>query len=915
MADDEFEDDNIDWTAVDLPYVSRSVVERQQQGRGGYQNAYTTGNHTVNTTGYRFSTASSGIKNRVQTTYPHSESNEASLLRQIKQLQDQLEAKSDQIFELEATAATSAVESIALVQRAEEDARNRVHLIEEELRRVKREADQYKGQWVRVKKRVAELEAGISGGGVGNDCESSRAITPSSADPRFHNHFGEHVATMGEEKSKSPGVKRKFQSDQDTENCQEKKESASFITRPPAAHKYDSVRQRLIKHLLLRDEMGCYVLENNIKHLARSPEVNGQDNKVPLSQSASEGNCERKHEMILGDDVDKHYFIKCSAQKIALQVEQGTVSHVKSILCHMLVGASVPPDEYTHNIHGAMSISGLVRVLLERFNSLFVDYLANGQTQESMEVANQSFDKKDHRMVLVLYSDGNAEAKATYATHSWRAVLYILHVLQDIILLSGKTRDDLRWWFYRSRHSVRSRSTTDDSGIPAIETIPESQINTRIEGLPSQNTDQDLLTHDRKEALWSACCLSVTNTDDGWDASTMALPVNKFYEIIVGLMKGHLYPSQDNCFPLETEKEIAQYAQVKSIEFVLRLMSDAAPYDHGDVNCSRKTPYLWKFWFDSLFPMYSITSGLAPDSSVIGDFFSLWETSGGNYREKLIGSGRRYHTQRPTNTAGFDVQPINLIGDKQSSKSDKSKTRTLSVELTELERIVIDTKIKSLQLICHFILSSSSVHQSMYKIPSSFAKRVLFGVLDELDEFVIPCILSRNTLNQGMQDLGRCLDLCYSCMVFILVLSRSDAGLHLLRIQTRLDFQIGGRSRWSSSAIACVSTLLDNVLSCVAEFEDEDTTASVNAEHAPLLKRIVELCILFFTNLLAFVHSQQVGRDSLKSQAPSLKSFIDEEYNIFLSCCQKVLSLKMFRDQLKYETCLLLEEILLDDQQ
>jgi hypothetical protein len=908
MADDEFEDDNIDWTAVDLSSVSGLMVGRQQQGRGGCHNVYNDGNDTASTPGNRFSTASSGAKNRVQATTPRSENNEEALRRQIKQLQDQLEAKNDQIFELEATAATSAVESTALVQRAEEDARNRVHLIEEELRRMKREADQYKGQWIRVKKRVAELEAGISGGDVANDCESSRAITPSNTDPHFHSHFGEDVAMMDGAKSKSPGTKRKFYSDQDTENCQETKESASFIIRPPVSHKYDSVRQRFIKHLLLRDEMGCYSLENNLKHLARSPEVNGQDNKVPVSQSASEGNCERKHARPRAADVEKHYLTNCSAQKLAIQVEKETVSYVKSILCHMMVGASIPTDEYTQNIRGAMSISGLVRVLLERFNSLFVDHRANSKMQESMEIVNQSFDKKDKGMVLVLYSDGNNEAKVTYATYSWRAVLYILHVIQDIVLLSEKTRDDLRWWLYQSQHSGRSRSSTDDSGIPAQEIRQERQINTRIEGLPPQNPEQDLFTRDRKEALWIACCLPVTNKDDGWDASTMALPVNKFYEIIVGLMKGHVCPSQDNCFHLETEKEIAQYAQVKSIEFVLCLMSDAAPYDHADLNCSRKTPYLWKFWFDSLFPMYSTTSRLAADSSVIGDFFSLWETSGGNHRGKLIGSGRRYHTQRPTDTAGFDIQSIKLIGDKQSSKSDKSKIITLSVELTELERIVIVTKIRSLQLISDFMLSSRSVHQSMYTTPSSLAKRVLFGVLDELDEFVIPCILSRNTLNQPLQDLGHCLELCYSCMVFILVLSRSDAGLHLLRIQTRLDFQIGGRSRWSSSAIACVTALLDNVLSYIAECEDEDTKASVNAEHAPLLKRIV-----VFTNLLAFGHSRQVGRDRLKSQAPSLMSFVDEEYNIFLSCCHRVLSLKMFRDQLKYETRLLLEEVLLDD--
>ncbi|KAL3796985.1 hypothetical protein HJC23_000738 [Cyclotella cryptica] len=906
MADDEFEDDNIDWTAVDLPSASGSIVGRQQQMRGGLENnVHNARNHAGNNSTGSGSTAAISATNRAQTTTPHSEENQDSLRLQIKLLQDQLEAKDDQIFELEATAATSAVESSALVQRAEEDARHRIHLIEEELRRVKREADQYKGQWVRVKKRVVELEVVRGGGNAADEFDSSRAITPSNADHHFHNHFQEDFAMVDREKPKSPGVKRKFHSDQDDENSHQKKESASFIASIPVSHKYDSVRQRIIKHLLLCHEMGCYSMEKNLKHLSA---VNGQINTA--SQFESAGNCERKDARSQPDEVETQGVISCSAQALAIQVERETVSFVKSILCHMMLCDSTLANDYTPNVHGVMSVSGLARVLMERFNSLFVDYCADRQEQESMETVNQSCTKQDQDVVLVLYSDRAAQTKVNYTTHSWRAVLYLLLVLQDILLLSGKTRDDLRWWFYQSRQCDGSRSSTDGNDTPVNDIRQESQVNTRIEGLPPLNPKRDLYSSDRKEALWSFGCGPVANKDDAWDASTMALPCNTFYEIIVGLMKGHIYPSQGNRFTSDAAKEVAQYAQIKSIDFVSRLMSDAAPYDQADLNWTSKTPHLWNFWFDSLFPTYSSKSGLSLDSSDVVDFFSLWEKSGDNHRGKWIGSGRRYHTQLPSSTA-----ECKLIGEKQPSKSDKSKIITISLELTDLDLMVIDTKCRSLQLISQIILSSSSIHQRIYTVPSSLAKRVLFGVLDEVDEFIIPCIRSRSTPNQHVIDLGHCLELCYSCVSFLLVLSISDAGLHLLRIQTRLDFQVGGRSRWSSSAIACLTAILNAALLYLDECEDEDTTAVMNASHAPQLKRIVEQCILFFKNILAFVHGQQLGGVGFETQALSFVSLVAEEYNIFLSCCHRVIALKMFPDQLKYETRLFLEEVLLDDEE
>jgi hypothetical protein len=306
------------------------------------------------------------------------------------------------------------------------------------------------------------------------------------------------------------------------------------------------------------------------------------------------------------------------------------------------------------------------------------------------------------------------------------------------------------------------------------------------------------------------------------------------------------------------------------------------------------------------------------DTSELGDFFSLWEKSGGNHGQKLIGSGRKYSTLLQTSTQESDVQPIKPSGEKQSSKSDKSKPVTMSAHQKELEHMVMDAKCKSLRLMSHFIVSSGSIHQSIHQVHGfskstnevSLAKRVLFAVLDELDEFVIPFLSSINSRGQNQTDMGQGLELCYSCILFLVVLSRSDAGIHLLRIQTKLDFEIGGRSRWSSSAIACVTSILDAVLSSFAE---SDAILSRNDWHALLLKQIAEECMLFYKNLLSFVHSQPRSWERSKSKAASMLALVAENHNVFVSCCHRVRSLDALRNELKYEARLLLEEVLLDD--
>ena len=747
-----------------------------------------------------------------------------------------------------------------------------MHLMEEELRRVKREADQYKGQWVRVKKRVAELEQGAQakvGGG-------NRAITPNV--DHFHHHFGDGKEKYGDDdkmevEERGKGVKRKSEEHGNDPRPDEKQEKAvvSWGGIAPQVLRHDSVRERVAKHLLLRDEAGSYSWNSIIKK------------------------SEKEYDTTDSRTVD--------------QVEHETKQFVKSILCHM----ATDPISTQNNDSRAMSVSGLLRVLLERFNTLF--YAADTTTSlekldaTEMDVDQPENERKSHDLVINVLSN---RKQVNHATQSSRAVLYLLHIMHDVLNLSAIARDDLRWWFYKAR---QSEDTEGDASVETVDKYPENRGHPRIEGLPS-NINLTHIKNHWSEALWSTSCRPIAE-GDGWDASTMTSQCNVFFEILVGLMKGTQPIKSQGAFVNENNK-ILEFAQIKSIEFVSCLMSDAAPYNHFEPNAKHKTPYIWKFWFDSLFPSYS-SSGTISDSSTSGDFFSIWEKGGGSQRENFLGQGRRYNTQLIMRAAESEDVPTKQSGGKQSSRVDKSKSiGTAPASQRDADGLVVDIKCKSLQLITHFITSSTSLHQSMYNVHKqpnsaakevSLAKRVIFAVLDDLDELAIPLLLSSHDFKENPTDFSHILELCHSCVMFLLVLSQTDAGIYLFRIQTKLDLEVGDVSRWSSSAIGCVTALLDALLLRMDKFVENQSEGSA-AHYTSPIKSIVEKCMLFYKNLLLFVHNQSHARS--KSKATSMLALVAEQRNVFVSCCHKVIALQGLSEDIKYEARLLLEEVMLD---
>jgi hypothetical protein len=867
MADNEFDDDDIDWAAVDLPPALSSSLMTNHNATANNNNA--SHSHVGHQYANVNATASAAMNTNTNTA------NE-SLQMQIAHLQNLLQSKSQRISELEAFVATSNTESSLAAQRAQQEANNRIHLIEEELRRVKREADQYKGQWVRVKKRVTELEAGDTG----------RAITPNV--DHFHNHFGDGKDNaMKEEGVLRAGVKRKSEG-RELERREEKTEShvPAVVVVSPEISNYDSVTGRVAKHLLLMDEMGSYSLDGICNH-----DMIHNVEKCQLA-SASTDKVEKGKRHEPGAPSESSAVSKSLTRVVEDQLEKEAKAFVKSILCHMV---AEPRSTEATNAPHAMSVSGLLRVLLVRFNTLFRD--ADNSRKESNEMDIDEPMDKHQDIVSLVHLHGR---QVHQAVHSWRAALYLLRIIHDILNLSPKAREDLRWWFYQARQSCDS---FDDVDTDASLKCTYSQAHSRIEGLPSTK-NQCSCNRDRMEVLWDVYCCPNRMEENEWDASTMKISCNQFYHYLVGMMKG---PRQQSSI-MNKDHEMAQYAQLKATEFVFCLMSDAAPYDHVDLASRSKTPYLWKFWFDSLFPSYS-TSGVPSDSPDTGDFFSIWEMGGGSHR--MLGSGRRYYTQLLASPVESEALSARQTGAKHSAKLDKIKSTPMPILQQESDLITMGIKSKSLQLMAHFISSSSSLHQSVYQVHTStaegvsLAKRVLFAVLDELDEVILPFISFDNTQDQYLRIFVCCLELCHSCVMFLLVLSRSDAGIHLLRIQAKLDFDIGDITRWSSSAIGCVTAVLDAILHHMSVENDKPTVTTT----IPLMKAITEQCVLFYKNLLSFVHSS----DRPKSKATSLMALVAERHNVFVSCCHRLIATKhhLLSEELKYETRLLLEEVLL----
>eukprot|EP00984_Skeletonema_dohrnii_P038484 scaffold41753_cov239-Skeletonema_dohrnii-CCMP3373.AAC.4 len=486
------------------------------------------------------------------------------------------------------------------------------------------------------------------------------------------------------------------------------------------------------------------------------------------------------------------------------------------------------------------------------------------------------------------------------------SVLHILRVMCDMLSLSAKTRDDLRYWLYQSQQPLGSvheqKSNTGSSS--------SSLVLSRIEGLPSNLIK--LASDDSKEALWTGTCrATLIGKGNEWDPMTMSQPCNAFFGILVALMKGSSYGSTS--FDLESKGNMSQLIREQATRLVLTLMSDAPHYRLESV---KRTPYLWKFWFDSLFPTDSMNeSGTENVTERVEDFFSPWE---------VVADGRGSGRKRCNRTVAQEASK----GNKQK-RSNNGTIRTCRRDATgeQEEQLSVRVKCGIIQLLAHLVVSSSSVQQAIYQPTGSeslpLARRVLAAVLDEVDGSIVP-LLSSSLPKAHTQSALNYLQLCYSCNQFILALSRSNEGIQMLCYQMRVESGKDGQTHWSHSAISCMALVLNSALSCAIGMEQEEFTPSWAADLTPYLNRIAEQCIAFFKTLQSFAHNQK--RNSSKSKPPTFASLISEQHLVLLSCFQKLSTrehtanavsgtscLLWISDELKYDVQVMVEEALYDD--
>jgi hypothetical protein len=643
---------------------------------------------------------------------------------------------------------------------------------------------------------------------------------------------------------------------------------------------------------------------------------------------------------------------------------------------------------------GDLSVSGLVCVLVARFNSLFRRATAAGTVTATAADAGgrgtASADAADgdrHRatmdrattvsnrpappgsniegggghhhqsMALAVISVGPSSIEdenerhhpgtTTYAVVSWGAASYLLGVIRDALLLSGNARDDLRWWFYRSRHSFGSGGGEGGGAGVSLASHPGAEVDAglggmgaavlhpRIEGWTATSHPESRIARCRPAA-------SGRHSND-WDPPTMTQPFNLFFELLVGMMKGNLfdrsqYPDGSTVRELsdsESECALIQLIQLKAIDLVSALMSDAPPYDHDDA--TNRTPYLWKFWFDSLIPSVRST-GQSSDVLPIGDFLSPWEDKrDGSRGNHMIRSGR-VHSARHSACSHAPNEQQNKRGAEKQGRASNKPPRGDSTSQSSREyndgnskprcHLSILVKDRILRLLSHFVLSSSSVNQSLYRIvdgdtKTSLAKRILSAVLDQIDEYIVPYLSSGHSPDKDRAaklSADQCLRLCSCCVRFLLIMSRSNEGIRMLRSQMRLESEEDEPSRWSRSSIGCMTAVLDGTLFFAMQIEEMEDTELKSAGVARALTSIVDQCIAFFKTLHLFVERQR--ETSLKSA--TFLALTSEHRTTFRSCCQRILAhqspnkvsvpphLLHFSEASKYDARYLLEVLVID---
>jgi hypothetical protein len=820
-----------------------------------------------------------------------------SLRSQIIHLQNQLDSKDEMINDLQNTAASSQLESSHRIKTAEEEAKRKIHLVQEELRRVKIEADKYKGGWLRSKKRVTELESNSGGGKTinrvshdGNNQENNahlsafgfptdietRRVTPSNLFGNQEKITNESAhTTSGQQLFESDttavsGSKRKMMEptplfDVGLTTASTRSLVSQTIFQYESQNKYDTVTQRLARHLITRDEMGCYSL-THMEQLLLNESADGAHTQATANIKESKGEGEMWPSETLQHSLE---------QSIAKGEEMR--SHVRSILYQVADTDSTfsYPSDFVCRY---LSSSGIFFILMTRLNALFHnDKISGGWYVPSV------------------------------------SVLHILRVMCDILMLSTNARDDVRYWLYQSQQPQGSDYEQKSNTGSSI------SVQSRIEGLPSNQIK--LASNDSKEALWTPSCrATMTERGNEWDEMTMSQLCHAFFGILVDLMKGSACGSSS--FDLESKVNMVLLIREQAIRLALTLvsdapplMSDAPPYIHTE--SVGRTPYLWKFWFDSLFPTNSSSAAdTENETGQIEDFFSLWEVADGR------GSGRKRC-----------IRPVGEVS--KSSKQKRSENGTFhsyrrDAIAEQQEQLSVKIKCGIMQILTHLLVSSSSVQQAMYQPTKSeslpLARRILAAVLDELDGSIVP-LLSSSRSKAETQSIQKYLQLSYSCNEFVLALSRSNEGIHIIRYQMRVESDKDQQTHWSHSTISCLALVLHGVLSCAIRMEEEGFTPVLAANMTPYLNGIAEQCVAFFKTLQSFAHNQKRNTSkSSKSKPPTFASLISEQHLVLLSSFQTLITreqtadtvsgtscLLWISDKLKYDVQVMMEEAMYDE--
>ena len=798
-------------------------------------------------------------------------------------------SKDDQIFELEATAAASKAESSHLTKKAEAAAQNRVHLVEEELRRSRTEAQKFKNNWLKQRKRVLELEKNkqdvtnqnldTNNNSLQGRGEGKVSSWGMPSDARVSPNLGASASKKNDPMLEEGGGGGEYEVDSSSNLSGSKRKTRrepAFVepTALAACEKsrpLETIHQRTARHILSQIEMASY------------RQSHGFD--IPSEDTSEIDRAEDEHK---NENARLERVRHCDHMK-ALRSDVQRGGEIEQSVQSLVYLMSEDPST-----SGSMSTSGLVYSLVQTLNSLFSSTsMEKCQTDDDGDQVMQ-FDT-GRRLSLMVSSKAlpkrprrSESSYVSYSTISWRGALFIIHVMHDVLLLSGSARESLRWWLYHSHQS------SVGIGSDCRQAEPPAQVeSSRIIGLPSGFLARRS-RRDRSEVLWSSTCRS-THQTLGWDPTTMTQPCNTFFELLVSLMRGNFANLDDTHI---VERPLLCALQLKSIELMLVLMRDAPPFDQAGANQGNGTPYLWKFLFDSL-----ITSD-ATSSYQIGDLFSVWEGCD-NSCEHILGSGRKHGTRLlPEATKTKDPSEKTKLSQQSS---DSSAPLRNAVNQSQSHRSTLEVKTRVIELLCHFIEQSSSVRQSVYEVVDAersprLSKRLLAAVLDDIDERIIPFLSSEYTTSDSI-DVECHLHLCAKCIDFILVLLDSDEGTRLVRMQMRLEAAGDDWSQWSQSSIGCMTRLLNQALLFGASLVDSQATADPGI--LSMINAIVDKSVRFFNVMLSIVHKKQRGT----SRVSSFLALIAENRDLFVSCCHRIAATMNASLEVRDTISVLLDEV------